>query len=193
MTKDLKPSLQCLKAAASAQRILNMIRLSFRHLDIASLSQIYKTIVRPRLEFCIPAWCPYLQKDICVLEKVQRRATRIFPQLRGLSYRDRLAHFHLTSLKTRRLRFDLLTAFKVLRGFTDLSPDTFFSPATCSITRGHSMKLTVHFSRLSCRRSFFSQRVVEWWNRLPEDCVSAPSVSSFKFRLDLFLKHSDLW
>ena len=194
VTSDLKPSSQCLYAAASAQKILNFIRLSFHYLDIHSLAQIYKAIIRPRLEYCIPAWCPYLQKDIHILEKVQRRMTRMIPHLRALSYQERLCHFKLSSLSTRRLRFDLIITFKIFNGLIDLPLDKFFTLAGSSVTRGHSLKLKVQFSRLSCRRFFFTNRVVEWWNRLPEECVSASSIGSFKLQLDRFFEvHTDLW
>jgi hypothetical protein len=193
VTDDLKPSRQCLLAAVSSQRVLNLIRLSFHHLDLCTFSLLYKTMVRTRLEYCIPAWSPCLQKDILVLERVQRRATRILPILRSLSYRDRLRRLQLSSLSTRRLRYDLITVFKMLNGFIDLPFDSFFSLDRFSRTRGHSFKLKVPFAHHSSRYNFFSHRVVNWWNKLPDDCLSATSISLFKSRVDTFLARSGLW
>ena len=68
---------------------------------------LYKAIVRPHLEYCIQAWRQYLRKDIDMLEKIQRRATKlipILPGLRDLSYEERLNECCLTTLETRRLR-----------------------------------------------------------------------------------------
>ena len=64
----------------------------------------YKAIVRPRLEYCIQAWKSYRKKDIDKLERIQRRATKMIPELRYLSYESRLLQCGLTTIETRRLR-----------------------------------------------------------------------------------------
>ena len=63
---------------------------------------LYKAIVRPHLEYCIHAWRSYHKKDIDTLERIQRRATKINPELRDLSYEERLKECGLTTLETRR-------------------------------------------------------------------------------------------
>jgi len=55
---------QCNKAAAAARKIIGMVRRNFRKLDVEDFLLIYKTYIRPRLEFCIQSWSPYLSKDI---------------------------------------------------------------------------------------------------------------------------------
>ena len=53
------------------------------------------------------AWRPYLKKDIDMLERIQRRATKMIPELRDLSYKERLKECGLTTLEIRQLRANL--------------------------------------------------------------------------------------
>ena len=46
---------------------------------------MYKAVARPHLEQCIQAWRPYRKKYIDTLERIQRRATKIIPELRDIS------------------------------------------------------------------------------------------------------------
>ncbi len=54
----------------------------------------------------------------------------------------------------------------------------------------HSLKLKKKRSRLDLRKYYFSNRVVNNWNNLPEQVVAAGSVDSFKARLDRYIKES---
>ena len=65
---------------------------------------LYKAIVRPHLEYYIQAWRPYHKKDNNhMLLCIQRRATKIIPELRDLSYEERLKECGLITVETRRL------------------------------------------------------------------------------------------
>ena len=89
---------------------------------------LYKTIVRTHLEYYTQAWSPYIRKDIAMLEKIQRRATKLIPGLRYLRYGERLNECGLTTLETRRLRGgDQIVVFKTLNGYTNIDPNIFFS------------------------------------------------------------------
>jgi len=76
---------------------MGMVRRNFRRLDKEDFLLIYKTYIRPHMEYCVQAWSPYLKKDIECLEKVQRSATKMVHGLRHLSYEQRLRHLELTS------------------------------------------------------------------------------------------------
>ena len=87
---DLKCSKQCLRAVSTANKVLGMIKRSFSIRDKDVILQLYKSLVRPHLEYSIQAWRPHFQKDIDLLEGVQRRATKLIFYLKYKSYEERL-------------------------------------------------------------------------------------------------------
>ena len=100
---------------------------------VATLAPVY---IRPNLEFCIPAWCPYLSKDIEVMEKVQRRATKMVPELKNLQYEDRLQRLGILNLSARRLRGDLIETFKIMNSLPLLmchTKDSLRKARTCQL------------------------------------------------------------
>jgi len=180
-----KSGIQCIKSAARARSVLGLVRRHFRRLDIDDFLIIYKTYVRPQLENCIQVWSPQLQKDIQCLESVQRAATKLVPCLCNLRYGKRLQALRLTTLYDRRVRGDLIETYKILSGFEKVTCHHFFQLQSSGYqTRGHSMKLQVQRSRLDTWKYFFSQRVVQHWNSLPQSVVDTTSVTTFKRRLD---------
>jgi hypothetical protein len=101
----------------TANRVLSMIRQSFSYLSKDMALYLYKTLVRPHLEYCMQAWRPYLKKDIELMEGVQRRVTKLVLSMRKYSYEERLKFFNLTTLETRRCRGDLIEVFKRLLNY----------------------------------------------------------------------------
>jgi ribonuclease P/MRP protein subunit RPP40 len=163
-----------------------MIKRSFCYLSSDVVLKLYKSLVRPHLEYCVQAWRPYLKKDIELLEGVQRRATKLIKSLKDETYENRFKKLHLTSMETRRLRGDLLEMFKMFKGMDNLDVHKFFQ-FTNAPTRGHSLKLVKHSCNLDIRKFSFSHRVVNTWNSLSEDIVACDSINSFKTKLDEFL------
>jgi len=185
VTSDLKPSTQCIKAADKAQSVLRMIKRNFPKIDKEEFIILYKTYVRPHLEYCVQAWSPAMVKDIKVLEKVQQRATKWVKGLKKKSYAERLRILNLTTLEKRRKRGDLIEVYKILTGSEDIDSSTFFTVTSNEHgLRGHQYKLYKPSSHLNVRKNFFSQRVINDWNELPSFVVEAPSINSFKNRLD---------
>ena len=182
--KDLKWNRQCAKAVSTANRILGMIKRNFICLNKVNFLCLYKSLVRPHLEYCIQVWRPHLRKDIDLLEGVQRRATKLVRELQGKDYEARLKYLGLTTLETRRLRGDLIEVFKILKGFEKVDPARFFKTNSSDRTRGHSLKLFKCQCRLDIGRFAFSNRVVNMWNSLSEDVVACDTVTGFKIRID---------
>ena len=122
---------------------------------------------------------------------MQRRATKMIPGFRNMSYRERLMKLKLPTLAHRRRRGDMIDVFKYLTGVYDTQHNLFHLAHRKS--RGHKMKLDKQYSRLDLRKYFFSNRVVDLWNSLPECVISATSVNAFKNRLDKYWsKNHDL-
>ena len=132
---------------------------------------LYKAIVRPHLEYCIQAWSPCLRKDIDMLAKIQRRATKLIPGLRDLKYEERLKECGLTPLETRRLRADQIEVFKILNGYENIDYNIYFEIKESKITRGHKLTLVKEQSRLDVRKFSFFQRTINVWNKLSTECV----------------------
>ena len=167
-----------------AMSILQAIKRSFSSIDRKSFPILYKTYVRPHLEYCVQAWSPYLKKDTLHLEKVQQRATKLVRGLGNLPYEQRLQKLGLYSLEQRRLRGDLIETYKIMTGKENVTSEQFFSLSEATQLRGHRLKLFKTRSRLEVRRNFFSQRVVNPWNKLTDHVVAARTTNDFKTRLD---------
>jgi len=173
-----------------ANSILGVILRTMEYKDETSLLTLYKALVRPQLEYCNQVWSPYMVKDIIQIESVQRRMTRAVPGLKDLEYEERLRTLKLPTLSYRRLRGDLIEAYKILTlKYDPAVTQDLLTLADESRTRGHHLKLKHQTVRTSRRKSAFFVRVVEPWNRLPPLVVEAPSVKSFERRLDKFLEH----
>ena len=86
----------------------------------------------------LQAWSPYLRKYIDMLEKIRRRATKLIPGLRDLTYEERLNECGLATLETRRLRGDQIEVFKILNGYENIDSNIFFEIKESKITRGHN-------------------------------------------------------
>ena len=186
VTTDLKPSAQVSRAAACANSMLGRLRATFTCLNEITLPLLYKALVRPRMEFAIQAWSPYLKKDIEKLEKVQRRATKLIPTLAHLPYHDRLKHLGLTTLEERRNRGDMIETFKIIHGYDKVEVNGPFLQLDKNHqqTRGHSLKLVKPRHRTHKRNCFFPARVISAWNDLPGKVVESENVNTFKRRYD---------
>ena len=105
------------QVTTKANRVLGLIKKSFEYLDSNMLTQLFSTLVRPILEYNNIIWGPHYIVDKRKVEKVQRRATRLFPHLHDKSYAERLTLLSLPSLQYRRLRGDLIFLYKVLNNY----------------------------------------------------------------------------
>ena len=186
----MKVSEHCGIAASHGNQILGLIRKKHNIQGKKLIITLYKAVVRPHLEYCIEAWRPYRKKDIDTLERIQRRATKIIPELRDFNYEERLKECGLTTLETRRLRGDQIEVFKILNGYEIIDRNMFCSLMKDSRTRGHEVKLVKDQCRLGIRKYSLSQRAIHEWNKLSTDCITASSVNMFKNKVDTYLRRA---
>ena len=179
---------QCIEAANKANRALGLVNRTFKYHNPRSFTNLYKSYVRPHLEFAIQAWSPHLKKDIRTLEKVHRRATRSIHGMENLTYEERLENTGLYSLECRRQRGDLIETFKIIKGLEGIKRENFFTFSHNTRTRGGPEKLLKKSLKTTIRQKFFSQRTINMWNSLPDRIKAKKTVISFKASLDDYWK-----
>ena len=185
---DLKFREQASSAVAKATQILAVIRRSFALIDEVTLPLLFTTLVRPHLEYGNLVWGPFNRADQRLVERVQRRATRMVESVRAKPYEDRLRLLQLPSLHYRRRRGDMVHTYQLFHGGVDASPSDFFT-LTEGQTRGHPFKVYKPPASTRPRRFCYAVRSVNDWNGLPAEVVCAPSLNAFKARLDAHWAH----
>ena len=170
--------------AGKANRILGMIRRTFQFLDQNTFITLDKALVRPHLEYASTVWSPRFKRDMNTVERVQRRATKLVPGLKDMTYNERLRALNLPTLAFRRIRADMIQVFKTMKGIDDTDPTALFEVATYGATRGHTMKIMKKNCRLGTRQHFFTNRIIKEWNNLPQSAIDQETVNGFKNSLE---------
>ena len=180
ISNDLSPSLHINAVVAKAHQRANIILRCFLSRNITSLVKAFKVYVRPLVEYNSIIWSPQQKQHIECVERVQRCFTKRLPGMNHLSYDERLKCTGLQCLELRRLQFDLIWCYKIVFGLVNVDSSDFFHSNTCIITRGHPYKLYKQHCKKRNRAEFFTQRVLNLWNSLPQDTVNFNSLFVFK-------------
>ena len=128
------------KMVQKANKVLGVINRTFKYLDPNIMRLLYTSLARPHLDYASNIWNPYLLEDMCTIEKLQRRATKLIPSLKQCTYKERLSALNLPSLQYRCLRMDLIMTYKILQGTVHLRKDHFFTMNT-NPTRTNGLKI----------------------------------------------------
>ena len=197
ISSDLRWKNHIKTIVSKANKVLGMLLKTFTSRDEALWKLLYTSLVRPHLEFASTAWNPYLKGDIEALERIQRKATKVPASMHFLSYEERLERWDLTTLEERRMRGDLIQMYKVKNGLENIDWHTGPQPAPHTNTRAESHNCYRleretfpagswndfrHF--VTVRHEFFLNRTVDKWNALASSQIEAPSLNSFKARID---------
>ena len=167
-----------------ANKVVGMLSRYIEYKDKEIMVPLFKSLVRSILEYGNVVWCPYLKKHINLLENIQRRFTKRIEGFGSLDYETRLQCLKLPSLEFRRIRGDMIEVFKILRGFYDPVTTKSLLEINKSNTRGHPYKLTKTSFSSTSFQSFFTNRIINFWNSLPTDVVTSGTINIFKNALD---------
>ena len=147
----------------------------------STLLELYKTMVRPHLEYATQVWSPHLIKDISRIEKVQKFAIRMCLHKWDMNYENLLEEANLPTLKDRRLYLNLCTLFKIIHNLISL-PNTLTQS-----TRNNLPLYRVPFARTTAYQTSFFPSTISVWNNLPSETLQALSLTDFKRQLKLLL------
>ena len=175
------------ESVRKANMILGLIKRNFSYIDKDVFNKLYKSLVRPHVEYAQEIWHPFLKRQSKLIEGVQRRATKLIPEIKHLTYEERLKYLNLPTLKYRRLRGDMILTFNLFNnGDGEVMGKLLkLHEGTHSIqTRGHNRKLKKENFKLDIRKYSFSQRIINTWNCLPTDIVNATDTNKFKNLFD---------
>ena len=165
ISSDLKWHHQARSAAMKASSILGLLKSTFKSRKLHIWKNLYRTYVRPHLEFAIPVWNPFHKEDQRLLENVQRRATKIPHEMKGLEYEERCKRFGLTSLQSRRIRGDCIQKFKEEKRIDLIN----WKNEPPLIEPIYSLPKRYHreiVRNCEIRYHFFNNRICSLWNEL---------------------------
>ena len=152
---------------------------NFRYKIKELILPLYKSLVLPHLKHAVQFWSPHLRRDIDKMEKIQRRATKMIPEIRNHSYHQRIQDFDLS-----RLRGQLIEVFKHMNRFTTASARGLFDFGLNDRTRNNGAKLIVKHFITSVAQHFYPIKITITWNALQSEVVSSRTVNSYKNSLD---------
>ena len=181
--KTLKFNKHVLNVVNRCKRLTGVIKRSFSYMNKTVFLQLYKTLIHSTVDYGIVVWFPTSKKNIQLIENIQKRVTKIVPELKGLTYEERLRSLNLPTLLYRRQRYDMIQIYKIINGCDDIETSKFFT-FNDNNTRGHIFRIEKQQVNKSLRLNAFPSRCINEWNNLTEDIVCKSSVDSFKIAID---------
>ena len=188
ISSDLKWEQHVNKIFQKATFVSYQITKSFKSKNIWIYVSLYKSYLRPILEYHSQIWSPHLNKDNDKLESVQSRFTKLVCNrcnIPNTSYQDRLYKLGMLSLKHRRIRFDLITLYKIINNQSFIKFDSYF------YFQEHPYSFRNNRQRILPKNKFkndiwsgsFFERAPRYFNNLPFNWNSAKSLDVFKLKL----------
>ena len=183
--ENLSTSTHVHKARCKALAEISRIKRNFSYIDKRAFCTLYNQRIRPHLDYGMTACPPDTAAEAKLLEFVQSKATAMVYGLRHKNSEERRKELGLMTLNQRRERGDMIEVFKILKGHTRIDPSLFWEVREAR--NGARLVKSLAENGRRQRQSFFSYRVIQKWNLLPVDLKCAPSLDSFKARLDALI------
>ena len=144
------------------------------------------------MDYCAQITSPHMKYNIKILEDIQRRATKLASQIRKKSYEERLKIFCISTLEDRRTRGDLIQMYKIAHNLEIINWVTPINwkksrilDSSMKSGRNHQFRVEREYAiKNNARHEFILNRISNKWNSLNPYIVNAPSVNSFKNKLD---------
>ena len=174
---------QTAAAVKKANQVLGLVKRTFSVLDKITLPLLFTSLVRTHLEYGNVIWGPFYKMDIKAVERIQRKATKMVPEISHLSYEERLRQLKLPSLLHRRRRGDMIQMHNIVKDDVRVEKKLFANFQESS-TRGHNYKLHKSKASVHSRFNVFSNRAIDEWNSLPSRVVNADTKDSYKKEID---------
>ena len=182
LTPDLSWSPHVSDICKKARRLIGLLyRRFYKNTDTSTLLHLFKTFVRPHLEYCSTVWDPHLLGDIEALEKVQRFGLRMCLKKWDADRHQVCELSQTPPLSTRRKVARLCHLYKIINNLTDY-PEPPLQPRTLhrNSRSSHGSQLASFRARTAQFQNSFFPNTVSQWNTLPQETVSSSSLSLFK-------------
>ena len=153
--------------------------------NLPTLVFAYKTYIRPLLEYASEIWNGNLKTQSKQIEKIQKIFTRRALKICGTAYfpySKRLEICQLQKLSTRRSLIDLTTSFKIIMGYTHLSPHHYYSFTPSNRRRLLTIQMRKH--TIKTRQNFFV-RTIKAWNKISASLINSKTPTIFRKNLKL--------
>ena len=143
MASDLTWTKQVEELVHKANKVLSLLKRKVHSKNMKNFSILYKTLVRPILEYASPVWSPHLAKDIHEIEKLQRRASRIAlgQRRQEMAYEDRCKILKWNSLERRREFLSLVEGYKVVLNLNGLNFSEHFELCRSTLRRDPTINI----------------------------------------------------
>ena len=185
ISQNMSQSLHCDYITSLGRKQVFLLLNAFRYSNLDTMTALYKTYVRPLLEYSTAAWSPHLLSDIDKIESVQRFFTRSLAGMSSLTYCERLSKLGLQSLEERRIFNDCLYIFKLLHGHVNIKFTGLFTFTSniiftnMALRRNNSLLLYILKFNIDAYEHCFALRAARYWNVLHDNIVLSNSVHSF--------------